>query len=61
MPPKDMSQADIERLITARVNAALTADRAARNATGGASRSKRNAGGQGGAPPARECTFTGFM
>nr|GEZ71712.1 hypothetical protein [Tanacetum cinerariifolium] len=46
MPPKVMSQATIERLITQRVNAALEAERV---------------GGQDRAPPVRECTFSSFM
>ncbi|GJR50961.1 putative reverse transcriptase domain-containing protein [Tanacetum coccineum] len=49
MPPKAMSQAAIERLITQRVNIAVEAERA------------RHAGGQGAAPAVRECTFFGFM
>nr|GEZ40833.1 putative reverse transcriptase domain-containing protein [Tanacetum cinerariifolium] len=58
MPPKSrlMNQAAIERMITSRINAALTADRARRenvgSNTGGAGGS-----GQGGAPAACECTF----
>ncbi|GJR33771.1 putative reverse transcriptase domain-containing protein [Tanacetum coccineum] len=61
MPPKAMSQAAIEQLITQRVNAALTVDRATRNTIGG---SRGNVGGnrgQGGAPPIRECSFTGYL
>ncbi|GKA04314.1 putative reverse transcriptase domain-containing protein [Tanacetum coccineum] len=61
MAPKAMSQAAIERLITQRVNAAVEAERArqvnARRQGGNAN----EAGGQGGAPAARECTFSGFM
>nr|GEV02054.1 putative reverse transcriptase domain-containing protein [Tanacetum cinerariifolium] len=45
IPPKAISQAAIEQLITQRVNAALTADRAARNTVGG---SKENVGGNRG-------------
>ncbi|GJZ88840.1 putative reverse transcriptase domain-containing protein [Tanacetum coccineum] len=61
MAPKAMSQAAIERLITQRVNAAVEAERArqvnARRQGGNAN----EAGGQGGVPAARECTFSGFM
>nr|GFA35326.1 reverse transcriptase domain-containing protein [Tanacetum cinerariifolium] len=57
MPPKAMSQAAIERLITQRVNAALTMERVARNIVGGS----RGNGVQGGAPPVRECSFTSYM
>ncbi|GJU57425.1 putative reverse transcriptase domain-containing protein [Tanacetum coccineum] len=49
MPPKAMSQAAIERLITQRVNVAMEAERA------------RHVGGQDGAPAVRECTFSRFM
>ncbi|GJR86642.1 reverse transcriptase domain-containing protein [Tanacetum coccineum] len=59
MPPKPMSQAAIERLITERVNAAVEAERERQvNARG---QGNNEAGGQGGAPAARECTFSGFM
>ncbi|GJS14283.1 hypothetical protein Tco_0408755, partial [Tanacetum coccineum] len=47
------------------VAAALAQDRAIRGKTNGASGSggntRGNAGGQGGAPPAHGCSFTGFM
>nr|GEW48303.1 putative reverse transcriptase domain-containing protein [Tanacetum cinerariifolium] len=58
MPPKSrpLTQAAIERMITQRVNEALTADRARRANVSGAGGS-----GQGRAPAARECTFVGFM
>ncbi|GKC98228.1 hypothetical protein Tco_1168503, partial [Tanacetum coccineum] len=62
MPPKAMTQAAIEKLISDRVAAALAQDRAIRGNTNGADGSggntRGNAGGQGGAPPARECTLT---
>ncbi|GJX52096.1 putative reverse transcriptase domain-containing protein [Tanacetum coccineum] len=58
MPPKPMSQAAIERLITQIVNTALIADCAARNTICGFG---GNARGQGGAPPVRECSFTGYL
>ncbi|GKE61318.1 putative reverse transcriptase domain-containing protein [Tanacetum coccineum] len=54
MPPKarPLTQAAIERMITSRINKALTADRARRVNASGAGGS-----GQGGAPASRECTF----
>ncbi|GJS98570.1 putative reverse transcriptase domain-containing protein [Tanacetum coccineum] len=61
MPPKDMSQAAIERLITQRFDAGLTADRAGRNTVGGSRGNVGGNGGQGGAPPVRECLFTGYL
>ncbi|GJS25085.1 putative reverse transcriptase domain-containing protein [Tanacetum coccineum] len=61
MPPKDMSQAAIERLITQRFDAGLTADRAGRNTVGGSGGNVGGKGGQGEAPPVRECSFTGYM
>ncbi|GJT97275.1 putative reverse transcriptase domain-containing protein [Tanacetum coccineum] len=58
MPPKSrpLTQAAIEQMITSRVNEVLAADRARRVNAGRAGGS-----GQGGAPVARECTFSGFM
>ncbi|GJV86097.1 putative reverse transcriptase domain-containing protein [Tanacetum coccineum] len=65
MPPRAMTQAAIEKLVSDRVAAALAQDRATRGNTNGAGRpggnTKGNAGGQGGAPPARECTYSSFM
>ncbi|GKA84603.1 putative reverse transcriptase domain-containing protein, partial [Tanacetum coccineum] len=61
MPPKAMSQAAIERLITQRVNAAVEAERARQVNTGGQESNANEAGGQGGAPAVRECTFAKFM
>ncbi|GJR66685.1 putative reverse transcriptase domain-containing protein [Tanacetum coccineum] len=59
MPPRPMNQAAIERLITERVTAAVEAERQRQvNARG---QGNNEAGGQGGAPAARECTFSGFM
>ncbi|GJV54637.1 putative reverse transcriptase domain-containing protein [Tanacetum coccineum] len=59
MPPRPMNQAAIERLVTERVNAAVEAERERQE---NARRQGNNeAGGQGGAPAARECTFSGFM
>ncbi|GKA13712.1 hypothetical protein Tco_0693358 [Tanacetum coccineum] len=58
MPPKSrpLTPSAIERMITSRINEALTADRARRANVSGAGGSR-----QGGAPAARECTFVGFM
>ncbi|GJW12159.1 putative reverse transcriptase domain-containing protein [Tanacetum coccineum] len=58
MPPKarPLTQAAIERMITSRVNEALTADQARRVNASGAGGSR-----QGRVPAARECTFYGFM
>ncbi|GJU76189.1 putative reverse transcriptase domain-containing protein [Tanacetum coccineum] len=65
MPPRAMTQAAIEKLVSDRVAAALAQDRATRGNTNGAGRpggnTGGNAGGQGGAPPARECTYSSFM
>ncbi|GKC20639.1 putative reverse transcriptase domain-containing protein [Tanacetum coccineum] len=61
MPPRAMSQAAIERLITQRVNAAVEAERARQVNAGGQGSNASGAGGQGGAPAVRECTFAGFM
>ncbi|GJQ97314.1 retrovirus-related pol polyprotein from transposon TNT 1-94 [Tanacetum coccineum] len=61
MPPKPMSQAAIERLITERVNAAVEAERERQVNARGQGNNANEAGGQGGAPAVRECTFLGFM
>ncbi|GJR10661.1 putative reverse transcriptase domain-containing protein [Tanacetum coccineum] len=61
MPPKPMSQAAIERLITERVNADVEAERERQLNARGQGGNTNKAGGQGGAPAARECTFLGFM
>ncbi|GJX97698.1 hypothetical protein Tco_0353496 [Tanacetum coccineum] len=65
MPPRAMTQAAIEKLVSDRVAAALAQDRATRGNTNGAGgpggNTRGNAGGQGGAPPARECTYSSFM
>ncbi|GJT77487.1 putative reverse transcriptase domain-containing protein [Tanacetum coccineum] len=61
MPPKAMSQAAIERLITQRVNAVVEAERARQVNAGGQGSNANEAGGQGRAPAVRECTFSGFM
>ncbi|GJT67443.1 putative reverse transcriptase domain-containing protein [Tanacetum coccineum] len=62
MPPRAMTQAAIEKLISDRMAAALAQDRATRGNTNGAGGSggnfRGNAGGQGGAPPAREYTIS---
>ncbi|GKF65268.1 hypothetical protein Tco_0191785, partial [Tanacetum coccineum] len=63
-----MTQATIEKLVSDRVAAALAQDRATRgntNGAGGPGGPSGNIGGnvgvQGGAPPARECTYSSFM
>ncbi|GJW14882.1 putative reverse transcriptase domain-containing protein [Tanacetum coccineum] len=65
MPPRAMTQAAIEKLVSDRVAAALAQDRATRGNTNGAGgpggNIGGNAGGQGRAPPARECTYSSFM
>ncbi|GJR56276.1 putative reverse transcriptase domain-containing protein [Tanacetum coccineum] len=65
MPPRTMTQAAIEKLVSDRVAAALAQDRATRENTNGAGGPGGNIGGnaqgQGGAPPARECTYSSFM
>ncbi|GKD91114.1 putative reverse transcriptase domain-containing protein [Tanacetum coccineum] len=62
MPPKSrpLTQAAIERMITQRVNEALTDDRA-RRVNVGNNASRAGGSGQGRTPAARECTFTRFM
>ncbi|GKB61378.1 hypothetical protein Tco_0917564 [Tanacetum coccineum] len=62
MPPKSrpLTQAAIKRMITQRVNEALTADRARRENVGN-NAGRAGGSGQGGTPAARECTFAGFM
>ncbi|GJT11476.1 putative reverse transcriptase domain-containing protein [Tanacetum coccineum] len=65
MPPKQISQAAIAKLVADEVAKALAADRATRNTTsaggsgnvGGAG----NAGGPERAQPAKDCTFSSFM
>ncbi|GKB61375.1 putative reverse transcriptase domain-containing protein [Tanacetum coccineum] len=61
MPPKAMSQAAIERLITQRVNGVVEAELARPVNAGGQGSNANEAGGQGGAPAVQECTFAGFM
>ncbi|GJZ13780.1 putative reverse transcriptase domain-containing protein [Tanacetum coccineum] len=65
MLPRAMTQAAIEKLISDRVVAALAQDCATRGNTNGAGgpggNIGGNVGGQGGAPPARECTYSSFM
>ncbi|GJU33294.1 putative reverse transcriptase domain-containing protein [Tanacetum coccineum] len=61
MPPKAMSQDAIERLITQRVNAVMEAERERRVNARGQGGNVNEAGGQGGAPAVRECTFSRFM
>nr|GEX75085.1 putative reverse transcriptase domain-containing protein [Tanacetum cinerariifolium] len=57
MPPRRMTQANIERLIAD----AIAQDRATRGSTGGASGSGGNNANQGGAPLVRECTYSSFI
>ncbi|GKE25615.1 putative reverse transcriptase domain-containing protein [Tanacetum coccineum] len=61
MAPKAMNQAAIERLITERVTAAVEAERERQVNARGQGNNANEAGGQGGAPAARECTLSGFM
>ncbi|GJR79175.1 putative reverse transcriptase domain-containing protein [Tanacetum coccineum] len=61
MAAKAMSQAAIERLITQRVNAIVEAERERQVNARGQGNNANKAGGQGGAPAVRECTFSGFM
>nr|GFA17130.1 reverse transcriptase domain-containing protein [Tanacetum cinerariifolium] len=60
MPPKAMSQAAIERLITQRVNAALEAERAGRVNEGGEGSNANETRGQDRAPPVRELATLGL-
>ncbi|GJW34323.1 putative reverse transcriptase domain-containing protein [Tanacetum coccineum] len=60
MPPKGMSAVTIQKLVADKVAEALKADFAARNNPNVAGGLGGN-GGQGGAPPIRECSFVGFM
>ncbi|GKG60781.1 hypothetical protein Tco_0614343, partial [Tanacetum coccineum] len=50
-----------ERLITQRVSAAIEAEQARLVNARGQRGNANEAGGQGGAPAVRECTFSGFM
>nr|GEX54257.1 hypothetical protein [Tanacetum cinerariifolium] len=61
MPPKAMSQAAIESLVTERVNAALEAERAGRVNEGGEGSNENETRGQDRAPLVRECSFSSFM
>ncbi|GJY44134.1 putative reverse transcriptase domain-containing protein [Tanacetum coccineum] len=65
MPPRAMTQAAIKKLVSDRVAAALAQDRATRGNTtradGPGGNTGGNAQGQGGAPPARECTYSSFI
>ncbi|GJT37661.1 hypothetical protein Tco_0937526 [Tanacetum coccineum] len=60
MPPKGMSTDVIQKLVADKVAEALATDWATQNNPNVAGRSG-GSGGQGGAPPIRECTFVGFM
>ncbi|GJW19625.1 putative reverse transcriptase domain-containing protein [Tanacetum coccineum] len=65
MPPKQMSQAAIAKLVADEVAKALAADRATRNTTDvggpGNVEGEGNAGGPKRAQPAKDCTFSSFM
>nr|GEX20034.1 hypothetical protein [Tanacetum cinerariifolium] len=65
MPPKQMSQSDISKLVADEVAKALAVDRATRNTTsaGGSGNvgGEGNAGGPERAQPAKDCTFSSFM
>ncbi|GKA45721.1 hypothetical protein Tco_0738517 [Tanacetum coccineum] len=65
MPPKQMSQAAIAKLVSDEVAKALAADRATRNATSaggpGNVEGEGNARGPKRAQQARDCTFSSFM
>ncbi|GJU13470.1 putative reverse transcriptase domain-containing protein [Tanacetum coccineum] len=65
MPPKQMSQAAIAKLVADEVAKALAADRATRNTTGaggpGNVGGAGNAGGPERAQPAKDCTFSSFI
>ncbi|GJV48444.1 putative reverse transcriptase domain-containing protein [Tanacetum coccineum] len=65
MPPKQMSQAAIAKLVADEVAKALAADRATRNTTGvGGSGNVGGVGNAGGpeiAQPAMDCTFSSFV
>ncbi|GJY68058.1 hypothetical protein Tco_0471040 [Tanacetum coccineum] len=65
MPPKQMSQAAIAKLVADEVAKALAADRATRNTMGargsGNVRGAGNLGGPERAQPAKDCTFSSFM
>ncbi|GJU86064.1 putative reverse transcriptase domain-containing protein [Tanacetum coccineum] len=61
MPPRPMNQAAVERLIAERVTAAMEAERQRQEKARGQRNNANEAGGQGGAPAARGCTFSGFM
>ncbi|GJT34749.1 putative reverse transcriptase domain-containing protein [Tanacetum coccineum] len=65
MPPKQMSQAVISKLVADEVAKALAVDRATRNTTGaggpGNVGGAGNAGGPERAQPAKDCTFSSFI
>ncbi|GKD04039.1 hypothetical protein Tco_1179013, partial [Tanacetum coccineum] len=65
MPPRAMTQAAIKKLVSDRVAAALAQHHATRGNTNGpggpGDNIRGNVGGQGGAPPARECIYSSFM
>ncbi|GJY12511.1 hypothetical protein Tco_0381820 [Tanacetum coccineum] len=61
MPPKKMTQAAIDKLVADKVAEAIAQDRATRGNTGGTSGNIGGNGDQGGAPPVRKCSYTGFV
>nr|GEU90886.1 reverse transcriptase domain-containing protein [Tanacetum cinerariifolium] len=61
MPPNGMSAAVIQKLVTKKVAEALTVDRAAMANSDGFRGNVSRSGDQGGSPPARECSFVGYM
>nr|GEW47003.1 hypothetical protein [Tanacetum cinerariifolium] len=61
MPPKEMSATAIQKLVADKVAEALDADRAAKANSGGSRGNVNRSRGQGGAPPARECSFAEYM
>nr|GEY42754.1 putative reverse transcriptase domain-containing protein [Tanacetum cinerariifolium] len=61
MPPKAMSQAAIERLVTKRVNAALEAERTGLVNEGGEGSNVNETRDQDRVPPVCECSFSSFI
>ncbi|GKA05632.1 hypothetical protein Tco_0684752 [Tanacetum coccineum] len=61
MPPKGMSAAAIQKLVADKVAEALVVDRASRANADGSGGNVGESGGQGRAPPARKCSFAGYM
>nr|GEU48901.1 hypothetical protein [Tanacetum cinerariifolium] len=61
MPPRRMSQAAIEKLISDKVAESIVIDRATKGDAGGAGGLAGETGGPAEAPAVRECTFIRFM